>query len=192
MKVEHWCNQIKVGHLPAREAWQCVSSTILKILQYPLPELTLSRQECRQLLQPIRGVDLPISKICRKFPHDLLYGSKSTLGLGWDDLYVDQGTSKIEILLEHLYTDSTTGSLLRLALEWSSIHVGIGRNLFSLDFKLFGHLLPQSWIKSLWQFASEYNIHIPAQEEHLELRREGDSLLTEMFAHSDTGTPALR
>ena len=70
--------------------------------------------------------------------------------------------------------------------------MGIGPNLLSLAFKLFGHLLPQSWIKSLWQFASEYNIHIPAQEEHLELRREGDSFLTEKFAHSDIGTPALR
>ena len=41
-KVTAWCDKVKVGHLPAREAWQCVSLTIMKTLQYPLPALTLS------------------------------------------------------------------------------------------------------------------------------------------------------
>ena len=41
-KVQKWCANISAGRLPPREAWQCVSTTIMKSLQYPLPALTLS------------------------------------------------------------------------------------------------------------------------------------------------------
>ena len=191
-KVQKWCNNIKTGHLPAREAWQCISTTIMKTLQYPLPALTLTKKECRKLTSPIHEIGLPQSRICRKFPKDLVYGSTDTLGLGLDDLYVDQGTSKVEILLEHLYADNMTGSLLRSALEWSSIHVGIGQNIFSLDFGLYGHLLPQSWIKTLWQFASEYKITLPSSEKNLQLHRRGDIYLMEEYAHKGLRISELR
>merc|ERR1712018_377918 len=99
----------------------CVSTTIMKLLQYPLPALTLSKKQCDDLVKPIHAVGLTQSGICRKFPKDLIYGSKELHGLGWDDLYVDQGTSKVEILLEHISSQSMTGKLLRSAIEWSSI-----------------------------------------------------------------------
>ena len=36
-----WVDKIQTGHLPAHEAWQCLSSTIIKNLEYPLTALTL-------------------------------------------------------------------------------------------------------------------------------------------------------
>ena len=41
-----------------------------------------------------------------------------------ENLYVMQGYSKIEIVHELLSSSEMTGSLLKLAIEWRTIHVG--------------------------------------------------------------------
>jgi hypothetical protein len=46
-----------------------------------------------------------------------------------------------------------SGELLRNSIEAAKVEVGVGRNLFSLDFPLFQSLLTESWVKSTWQFA---------------------------------------
>ena len=40
------------------------------------------------------------------------------------------------------------------------IEIGIGRNLFTLNYSLFGHLLTECWIKNIWKYASENEIRI--------------------------------
>ena len=77
-----------------------------------------------------------------------------------------------------------TGSLLRSAIEWRTIHVGIGRKFFSLDYDLYGNLLPQLWIRNIWNFGQEYGISLPTQPTQLDLHREGELFLMENFSHS--------
>ena len=88
-----------------------------------------------------------------------------------------------------------TGKLLQSAIEWSSLLVGVhsnDTNLFDLDFSLYGHLLPPSWVKSLWQFAWEYSITLPIHHTLPNLQRDGDSFLTEQFATSGFKKEQLR
>ena len=49
-KAVEWKSNIVTGHIPAREAWQCVSSTITKTLEYPLPALSLTHDECKYIM----------------------------------------------------------------------------------------------------------------------------------------------
>ena len=72
--------------------------------------------------------------------------------------------------------------ILRANLEWAMIHVGIGNaNIFDVDFSSFGHLLPRTWIKSLWQFVHEYGIKMPPYEHIIKHKREHDIFLMEAF-----------
>ena len=59
-------------------------------------------------------------------PKALVHGPRDKLGLGLDDIYIDQGAAKVEILLDHLHAKSMTGYLIRSAIEWSTIHVRLG------------------------------------------------------------------
>ena len=49
-----------------------------------------------------------------------------------ENLYIMQGSYKIEIVNEFLSISEVTGSLLRPEIECSTIHVGIGRNIYPL------------------------------------------------------------
>ena len=65
--------------------------------------------------------------------------------------------------------------------EWAQMEIGVGRNLFDLDFKTYGHILPPMWIKSLWQFVQEYSIHLLVDYELMDLHRDHDVFLMEAF-----------
>ena len=83
-------------------------------------------------------------------------------------------------------------SLLRASIEWAVIHLGIGnRNLFDVDLKIFGHLLPRTWIKSLWQFAHKYQLTMPTYEYTLAPRRENVKFLMEEFHQAGFGLKQL-
>ena len=67
-------------------------------------------------------------------------------------------------------------------MEWALIHIGIGNcSLFNIDYDLFGHLLPRTWIRSLWQFVHEYRIKLPSYEDIITARRDNDKFLMEEF-----------
>ena len=64
------------------------------------------------------------------------------------------------------------------------IHIGIGRNIFSLDYDLYGDLLPHTWVKNVWAFASKHDITLPSPSSLLDLHRQGDVFLMEEFANA--------
>ena len=103
---------------------------------------------------------LPSSRINRKFPRDVLYGPISNGGMGMWNLYDYQGLSQISFLVEHLNEDNISGNLIRCSIEASLVEIGIGRNLFELNYDLYSHLLTDCWIKNIWKYSHEHNIII--------------------------------
>ena len=101
-----------------------------------------------------------------------------------DDLYIIQGSSKIEIVHKFLYIPEITGSILQVSIEWSNIHVGIGRNIYSLDYELYGDLLHRSWIKNLWNFSHGYGIYLPTSPTQIDLHIEGYLFPMKQLSHS--------
>ena len=90
-----WSNIVSTIGLLEKEAWQCILSIIIKKLEYPLPQLTLTKNECGELITFIKYVGLPHSSICQKFPPDLVHCTSDYLGIGMDELYIVQGSSKV-------------------------------------------------------------------------------------------------
>ena len=167
-KSEKWRDNIKAGALPPQEAWQCVTSTIMKTLTYPLPALTLTNAECNHIFAPVRAAGLNHSSINRNYPSDLVFGDKALFGLGLDNLFEIQGVTKLTILQEYIHSDEITGTLLRSALEWATIHIGLSGNLFEHDYNRYGDLLPRSFIKTLWEFMYFHNVKLPQVHPDLE------------------------
>ena len=68
-----WTDKIQKGHLPAQEAWQCLSSNI--ILKTGLPPTITNplKNWCGELITMIKDAGLPHSSICRKFPLNLFH-----------------------------------------------------------------------------------------------------------------------
>ena len=123
------------------------------------------------------------SRINRNFPRDVLFGPISDGGIGMWNLYDYQCISHISFLTEHLNEDNISGELIRCSIEAALVEIGIGRNLFTLDFNLYKPLLTDCWIKHIWKYAHDNSITI---KENITtkpyLRREHDLFLMEIFA----------
>ena len=185
-KVDKWTASIRTGIIPTVDAFRSISSTIMKTLEYTTCATTFSRKECAKLVKPIHDAALPKSHICRTIPNAIRYGSKDALGLGLDDLYVNQGVEKVIFYLEQINSTSMSRNLLRSNMEWAMIHVGIGdKNLFEIPFKPFGYLLPRTWIKSLWEFVDEYSITMPTYKNILKTKRDNDKFIMEAFHNAN-------
>lgn len=183
-KAEEWSDYINTGHLNKTDAWLATESTILKSLLYPLAALTLTDKECSHIIAPVLDAGLRSSAVCKNFPRAATYGPKSEGGLQLPNLYVQQGLSRIAFLTDNLGENNMSGELLRTSIEAAKVEIGVGRNLFALDYKLYRHLLTESWVKSTWQFAYENSINIVDKvTKNLTLHRQNDVFLMEIIVH---------
>ena len=159
-KSQKWKDLVDTGHLKGSDVFLALHSTIYKSLQYPLPALTLTEKECRWIASPMLSAGLSGSRINRNFPRDVLFGPIFDGGVGMWNLYDYQCISHISFLTEHINEDNISGELIRCSIEAALVEVGIGRNLFKLDFNLYQALLTDCWIKHIWKYAYDNSIII--------------------------------
>jgi hypothetical protein len=149
-KSEEWKELLTTGHLQRTEAWYALESTILKTLQYPLPALTLTETECNKIIRPVLDAGLNKSSICKTFPKAVIHGPKEEGGLDITHLYTFQGISKLEFVQDHLGSGDMSDELLQTSIEVAKVKIGVGRNLFSLNYNLYEHIATDSWIKLIF------------------------------------------
>ena len=63
-KVTTWTAHVRTGTIPPRDALRCISSTIMKTLEYPICATTLTRKECNKLVKPIHDAAFPKVRLC--------------------------------------------------------------------------------------------------------------------------------
>jgi predicted lipid carrier protein YhbT len=192
-KAEEWSEYINAGHLNRQDAWLATESTILKSLLYPLALLTLMEKECNHIIAPVLESGLRSSSICKNFPRAVAYGPRNEGGLQLPNLYVQHGLARISLIVDNIGENNMMGELLRNTIEAAKVEIGVGRNIFSLDFDLYKHILTDSWIKSTWQFAQENGIDIIDKiTRNLYLHRHNDVFLMEIIANHGFNKPDLQ
>jgi hypothetical protein len=128
--AEKWADQIWTGRLSQADAWVALWSMIMKTLEYPLLATTLTKQQCRHIMAPIRNTALPAMGINKNLAHDIMYGSIKAQGLGIPWLYTMQGIIHIVDLITQATNDMLTGQLYRFSLEELVLDAGIGKCSF--------------------------------------------------------------
>ena len=156
----------------------------MRTLAYPLPALNLSEPECIKIMKPVLDASLAKTRVSRHFPQSVIYGPKQEKGLGYSDLFLQQGLSHISIIQQHLNTKTITGSFLRNSIELMKIEIGLGYNLFSLDFEVYGTYATDCWIKSTWAFSYIHHINIKETvTSNVILRRQNDAYIMEAITN---------
>ena len=107
----------------------------MKALEYSLPALTLSYTECNKIMKFIKQGLLNSSRVSISIPSSVVHGPKSEGGFQLNHLYITQGLMHIDKFYQFSNSNTITGKLIRVSLELVSVlEVGIGRNLFSLNY----------------------------------------------------------
>ena len=97
-----WAEKVRTGCIDRRDAWQALTLTVMKKLEYPLQALTLTEKECDFIMAPVLMSGLPKAGICRHTPRALIYGDKEHQGLGLHNLFTTMGINRIQALMDHI------------------------------------------------------------------------------------------
>ena len=111
--------------------------------------MSLSQEECKDILCPLLRATLPKARINRNFSRNILQAPGGLMGLELPCLYASQVVNHIECLLRYGGSNTFTGQLLKEALEAAKAEAGIPGALLSQPFDKYGDLITHSWIKEV-------------------------------------------
>ena len=186
-KAVKWAEKVRTGHTTKSDAWQALTMSIMKKLDYSLIALTLTEQECKTIMAPVLEIGLGRAGICQKISRKVLYGSRELQGMGLHNLFTTLGISHVQAFLEHTWKKSLTGKLMLSSLESLQLEIGVEGGIFTRDYKLYGHLGTDCWLKHLWKFCCDHKITIEEKCESPGIIRTRDKMLNECWADAWKG-----
>ena len=137
-------------------------------------------------MAPLKEAALNKTRTSAKFPLDVVYGTLEDGGLGMTNLYTKLGITKIKKFVEHLDKDTITGKMIRTSLEALKLEIGVGRDIFTLDYDRYGPIATDCWVKSIWEYAHKNDMDIRERyTPNIELQRENDLYIMELIANDE-------
>ena len=158
-------------------------------LEFPLTVTQFSQKQCDRILSPILNVCLPKMGFNRHMPREVVYGPISAGGLGFHDLFIEQGIKHVQCLVGHLREPkSVTGKMIRIEMDWCQVQAGIGTNLLTKVDNPIDYI-EDCWVMGLRDFLSTYQFSLEFTKSSLpSLQSEGDQYLMEAFSTSQEYT----
>eukprot|EP00978_Attheya_sp_CCMP212_P001588 scaffold3244_cov37-Attheya_sp.AAC.3 len=101
-----WADKVRTGFLTPGEAWQSLSTTISKQLEYPSLALTLSGAECKQIESPTLQQARSSSFLAKGFRGTIIDAPHDYQGLDRKGIYFSQGSQHIEAIIKHRHQDT--------------------------------------------------------------------------------------
>ena len=99
-KATEYGERIQTCYTYRHEAWLGLTTMALKSIEYSLPATTFTEQECDKIMWQLLKHFLPKSGINRYIKRDVLYAPITLQGLGLKNLYITQGLSHINDIVE--------------------------------------------------------------------------------------------
>ena len=172
----------RAGHIKQHEAWIALQTMAMKSLEYPLPALTMTEDECEKVMWILIQSFLPKLGINRYMKRDVIYGSKSKQGLGIKNLFITQGLAHVNDLIEHMWKDTITGHLIVTELHNLRLEVGSNIPILESNYEDFSDLiLTESWLQHTWKFMSQHEMILDIETPKITLARENDEIIMDMF-----------
>jgi ribonuclease HI len=154
-------------------------------LTYSLEVTNLSRKECDTIQSKAISHILAKSGYNRHMPRSVVFGPSSLGGIGFTDLYTEQGVSHIHSYIRHTRANDTIGKMMKIALDQLQLTAGIGQHILQQpshhDFSYTG----AQWMCALHLFLYKHNLAITTPNAYKPTtRRINDQLLIDVaLAH---------
>ena len=126
----------------------------------------------------------PSRRLLQQNPHGTKTRRQKHLGLQIPCMYITQGTLKLMKYISHIKTTSILGKMLRLSEETIKLELGMSGNLFDIPYKTSHFLATDSWIKNLWKFLNDHNIHLQDHAPPFDTINNNDKFLMDIFTGS--------
>jgi hypothetical protein len=180
-KAKRWADKLRTATLREHETAVALKATILKTLEYPLPALFLTDDECRRIMSVVLNAALPKAKFNRTFCRKTLYAPGSHGGQEISNLKHAQTVAHVDAIIRHGLSDTIASDQLKGSLEVAKLELGLPGPLFQHPFPEFGELITDSWVRKAWKEFTAEKISVTECTQQLAPSRHGDSFLIAAF-----------
>ena len=181
-KIQRWCDALRTRKILPSDAWYCLLSTIMKILEYPLVATTFTRAQVDKLMSPLLRVVLNKCGIQKHIPHALLYGTLRERGFALKDIYLLQLIFHLQAIMRHEHRDTPSRDLFNENMELVQRYVGSRYPFWQLPFEWYGCLAPEGWMKHTWKCVDATPAVTKGPDITLPPRRRHETFLSDAFA----------
>jgi hypothetical protein len=147
-------------------------------MSYSLVVGTLSDRQSQKIQSPVTQATLTGLGYNSHTPHAIVYGPPSLGGIGLHHLFAEQGSLKMQVLLQQLRCNTKLGRLIKTQLQWAQMFCWSAYPLLESTTTPWPTLSDELWITTLRSFLSisEISVCIPALNP-VTLQQDGDFAL---------------
>ena len=189
--IEKWNNRMSSSRLFPSQNLKATLSKVSRSILYPLPALTLTETNCVMISNKLYSKCLPKCGVSSKFPNDFRYLPHQYQGLGLPDMYFEQESNKLAELVFKSYSESICWKQLNLGLEIAQSIVGTYDLVLNANYSQLNHLLPDTWIKSLWKFLFDQKLQIRGWKAKIQAKRQYDPSIMDVFVQKGVSKGTL-
>jgi hypothetical protein len=170
--------------LTRKEAWTFYYACYLPSVCYPLTSSYLSVSQLRQIQQKAMSILVAKCGFNRHTKKEILYGPLELGGATFRDLYTEQGILQVKYVLRQWRQDSTVGRLMKCALAWTQVSVGVSYPILENTSTPLPHL-EAKWFESLRGFLAGLQASIVVDDPGIPcLQREHDFFIMDKILES--------
>jgi hypothetical protein len=155
---------IQKASLTQTEAYWSYLLFLRPRLTYPLPCTSLTQKQCRAIQAPALAVLLPKLHLNRHTPRAVLFGGLKYGGLDLPELYTYQGFGQLRLLIGHLKLQDEVGLQILCFLSELQLFIGTIKPVFTLPFWLYGRLVGDYWLVSIWKHLSQIGFTLEVKD----------------------------
>ena len=150
-------DNIRVGFIRGFDMFHALNSTMMRSLVYALPAVTLTEEQCTNIMAPILKNVINKLQIITTVKRDVLYGPTTFQGMSLRNLYTLMGEIHCALMVQFFMTETDLGHLLQTSYECMSMELGLPDCPFSYNYECYTGCVTHSWMKHLWQFCGGLN-----------------------------------
>lgn len=166
----------------SREAFLAYFAIYCPALSYVLPLTTFNKKQCHRIHSTPTQIFLQKAGFASTMHRDIVFGARADGGLGFRNLFVEQGISHVLRIVQTLRTPGQSQVLLRIAIDEWQINSGFDTPLLYLPSLPCPHA-EGSWLNTTRQFLAEQRASIEIDGVYLPSPlRDRDQCLMSVFA----------
>ena len=181
--MEIWSNLIVNRYLHRRLVWKALWGTIWCTITYPLPVVTLAKEQVDWLTKELYRKLLPAMGVNRDFPRYYRHESKMFQVMGLPEIMVEQPIYMVGYCMLHGTSNTLKVEEMRYSVEQVQMDIGMGTPFLRLHFDKFGTWTTKTCFKATWKNMGSLEIELLWRSlPSIPLHREGDTYIMANFS----------
>ena len=162
-----WVKSISHSSLNSQDKQLAYSALLKPQIVYPIGCASIEAGRLKCLFFPVMDVILHILGLNKNFPLDLVHAGPECLGLGIDNMAMVQGISQLQLLLGHLNKPDRTGTLIKIALSYLELEIGLGKCPLGYPHTTTLEHVTMTWTTSIGHFLHRMGCRVEVRSDRL-------------------------